>query len=164
MCLYLFNWNWKIENLGWQHVMVPQCLSGKMSWCQIAEVPKCRVAKMLWCQKYKRCQNVLLPKCRVAIMSCCQNVVLPKWLLPICRLPICRVPSCRWITLLAFLSLFQQNKMTKNMAPLQYYSLSTAGVTVSSCSSSLLFEFLHDFSSQISVFSCLHLLLVFGPR
>ena len=39
--------------------------------------------------------------------------------------------------LLSFLSLFQQNKMTKDIASIQYYSLSTAGVFTSSWVSSL---------------------------
>ena len=39
--------------------------------------------------------------------------------------------------LLSFLSLFQQNKMTKDIASIQYYSLSTGGVFTSSWVSSL---------------------------
>ena len=81
--------------------MVPQCLSGKMSWWQNAEVPKCHVAKILWCQKNKRCQNVVLPKCCVAEMLCCRNVVLQNVVLPKCcvaKMSDCQnvvLPNCR---------------------------------------------------------------------
>ena len=45
--------------------------------------------------------------------------------------------QCSRYLLLSFLSLFQQNKMTKDIASIQYYSLSTAGVFTSSWVSSL---------------------------
>ena len=54
--------------------------------------------------------------------------------------------------LLSFLSLFQQNKMTKDIASIQYYSLSTAGVFTSSWVSSLF-----TFFSFSQLFFCISL-------
>ena len=60
--------------------------------------------------------------------------------------------QCTRYLLLSFLSLFQQNKMTKDIASIQYYSLSTAGVFTSSWVSSLF-----TFFSFSQLFFCISL-------